>query len=62
MQDLDFMSVLEQVKLRKIQKDLRDIDRRIIAEPENKKLLKEKSKLANLYRQMTSKVVHKDLT
>ena len=62
MQDLDFMSVLEQVKIRKIQRDLRDIDRRIMAEPENKTLLKEKSKLVALYRQMTSKVVHKDLT
>jgi len=45
MQDLDFMSVLEQVKIRKIQRDLRDIDRRIMAEPENKTLLKERASL-----------------
>jgi DNA primase len=61
-QDLDFMAVLEQVKLRKIEKDLRDFDRRIMAEPENKNLQKEKNELNAIYRQMTSKIVPKDLT
>jgi hypothetical protein len=56
------MAVLEQVKLRKIEKDLRDFDRRIMAEPENKNLQKEKNELNAIYRQMTSKIVPKDLT
>jgi len=59
--DLDFEGVLKQVKLRKVQHDLAQLDRRIIADPANRQLLEEKQKLSNLYRQMTHRVIYKIL-
>ncbi len=60
--ELSFDASLEQVKLRKIQRDLAELDRRIMAEPQNLELLAEKKKIAAAYRRMTRKVVHKVLS
>ncbi|MGC9361814.1 MAG: DNA primase, partial [Candidatus Syntrophosphaera sp.] len=59
--DLDFEGVLKEVKLRKVQHDLAELDRRIIADPANRELLETKQKLSTLYRKMTRRVIHKIL-
>ncbi len=58
-QDMSFEDRLSQVKVRKIQRDMADLDRRIIADPSNMELLSQKQKLATLYRRMISAVVPK---
>jgi hypothetical protein len=50
---------LNQVRIRKLQRDLEEIDRKILAEPQNVELFKQKQELSRAYRRMTSKVVHK---
>ncbi|MBW6513263.1 MAG: DNA primase [Candidatus Syntrophosphaera sp.] len=59
--DMSFDAILTQVKLRKLQKDLGELDRRIIADPGNRDLLREKKELSQIYRRMTRKVVQKIL-
>jgi DNA primase len=62
LQDLSFAAVLSQVKLRKTQRDMLDLDRKIVADPNNLQLLEEKKRLTAAYRRMTRKVVHKILS
>jgi len=57
--DLRFGDTLNQVRIRKLQRDLEEIDRKILAEPQNVELFKQKQELSRAYRRMTSKVVHK---
>ncbi len=61
LQELDFSAILKQVKIRKTQRDLAELDRRISADPQNLSLLEEKKKLSDTYRRMTRKVVHRIL-
>jgi len=57
--EMRFEDTLNQVRIRKLQRDLEDIDRKILAEPQNVELFKQKEELNRAYRRMTSKVVHK---
>ncbi len=52
-----FEETLKQVKIRKIQRELDDIDRMINKEPQNMELFKRKTELSQTYRQMTKRVV-----
>jgi DNA primase len=61
LQDLNLPDLVEQVRLRKIQRDLEDLDRRISANPDDLQLLKQKEELSRNYRRLTPKVVHKIL-
>jgi DNA primase len=61
LQEMSFPAILTQVKLRKIQRDLASLDRRIMAEPDNLELFEQKKQLSIIYRRMTRKVVHKIL-
>ncbi len=54
LQDLSLKTLVDQVRVRKIQRDLEDIDRRILAEPGNFDLLRSKMELLNTYRNMIS--------
>lgn len=57
--NMRFEDTLNQVKIRKIQRELEEIDRKILAEPHDMELLKQKRDLKSAYRRMTNKVVHK---
>ena len=59
LQSMRFQDALAQVKIRKIQRELDDLDRMIKAEPQNMELLKQKERLSQMYRTMTRKVVNK---
>ena len=59
LQSMRFQDALAQVKIRKIQRDLDDLDRMIKTEPQNLELLKQKERLSQMYRTMTKKVVNK---
>ncbi|MDP2173288.1 MAG: DNA primase [Candidatus Cloacimonadaceae bacterium] len=61
LQMMRFEDALNQVKIRKLQRDLESIDRKIMSEPTDLELLKQKERLASQYRRMTRKVVHKIL-
>ncbi|HOC94940.1 MAG TPA: DNA primase [Candidatus Cloacimonadota bacterium] len=52
LQDMSLKTLVDQVRVRKIQRDLEDIDRRILAEPGNFDLLRSKMELLNTYRNM----------
>jgi replicative DNA helicase len=52
-----FEETLKQVKIRKIQRELDEIDRMINKEPQNVELFKRKTELSQTYRQMTKRVV-----
>ncbi len=54
---VEFGKALDQIRLRKLQRDMRDLDRRIQAAPEDIRLLEEKRKLALTYRSLSRKVV-----
>lgn len=54
-----FEDALKQVKLRKIQQELDNLDRMIDKDPQNMELFNKKASLARTYRQMTKKVVNK---
>ncbi|OQC69110.1 MAG: hypothetical protein BWX46_00815 [Candidatus Cloacimonetes bacterium ADurb.Bin003] len=56
-----FEDCLTGLRIRKVQRDLEEMDRAISKDPKNMELLKEKEKLALKYRQMTRKVVNKVL-
>ncbi len=56
---LRFEETLKQVKIRKIQQELDDIDRMINKEPQNVELFKRKTELSRTYRLMTKKVVNR---
>lgn len=62
LQEMSFKAVLDQVVLRKLQRDMLELDRRITAEPDNLKLLQQKKKLSQTYRSLTRKVVRGLLT
>ena len=62
LQDMRMDDILTQVRLRKIQRDMLDLDRRIMADPQNLELLGQKRELSQTYRRMTRKVVHKVLS
>jgi hypothetical protein len=49
---MSLKTLVDQVRVRKIQRDLEDIDRRILAEPDNYDLLRSKMELLNTYRNM----------
>ncbi len=59
LQEMSFETALAQLRLRKLQRELEDIDRRIKADPADRQLLEQKHKLSQTYRRMTRKVVHK---
>lgn len=59
MQELSFEDALTQVRIRKLQLDLELMDRKLINEPENLDLFKQKQSLSKEYKQLTRKVVHK---
>jgi len=61
LQQMRFEDCLTGLRIRKIQRDLEEMDRAISKDPNNLELLKEKEKLAIKYRQMTKKVVNKVL-
>lgn len=61
LQDMSLADMIAQVKVRKIQHDLEDINRKIMADPGNTALLLQKRKLSDTYRRMTRAVVHKIL-
>lgn len=63
-EDLQLMSLenlVNDIKLRKTQRDLEALDKAITEHPENLELLKQKSILSRNYRRMTKKVVNKVL-
>jgi len=59
LQHMRFEDCLSGLRIRKIQRDLDDMDRAIIKDPSNLELLKQKEKLTLAYRRMTPKVVNK---
>jgi len=61
LQQMCFEDCLTGLRIRKVQRDLEEMDRAISKDPKNMELLKEKEKLALKYRQMTKKVVNKVL-
>lgn len=54
---VEFGKALDQIRLRKLQRDMRDLDRRIQETPEDIRLLEEKRKLALTYRSLSRRVV-----
>jgi len=60
-QHMRFEDCLSGIRIRKIQRDLEELDRAIVKDPNNLELLKQKEKLAHSYRRMTRKVVNKVL-
>ena len=61
LQQMRFEDCLTGLRIRKIQRDLDEMDRDIIKDPNNLELLKQKEKLTLVYRRMTRKVVNKVL-
>jgi DNA primase len=59
LQNMRFGDTLLQVKIRKMQRDVDDLDRKILAEPHDLELLNQKQTLLRAYRLMTRKVVNK---
>lgn len=59
LQELRFEDTLVQVRIRKLQRDLEELDRKILSEPNNVGLLKEKQELRRIYRSMSSQIVRK---
>lgn len=59
LQNMRFEDALIQVKIRKMQRDVDDLDRKILAEPHDLELIKRKEELVRAYRLMTRKVVNK---
>ena len=59
LQHMRFEDCLSGLRIRKIQRDLDEMDRAIIKDPSNLELLKQKEKLTLTYRCMTRKVVNK---
>jgi DNA primase len=60
-QHMRFEDCLSGIRIRKVQRDLEELDRAIVKDPNNLELLKQKEKLAHSYRRMTRKVVNKVL-
>ncbi len=60
-QHMRFEDCLSGIRIRKLQRDLDEMDRAIVKDPNNLELLKQKEKLARSYRRMTRKVVNKVL-
>lgn len=60
-QHMRFEDCLSGIRIRKVQRDLDELDRAIVKDPNNLELLKQKEKLARSYRRMTRKVVNKVL-
>jgi len=60
-QHMRFEDCLSGIRIRKVQRDLEEMDRAIVKDPNNLELLKQKEKLAHSYRRMTRKVVNKVL-
>ncbi|MDY0151016.1 MAG: toprim domain-containing protein, partial [Candidatus Cloacimonas sp.] len=58
-QQMRFEDCLSGIRIRKIQRDLEELDRAIIKDPTNLDILKQKEKLVQSYRSMTRKVVNK---
>lgn len=54
-------SLIKDLKLRKLKRDLDGLDKAINGDPENLNLLKEKDKLSREYRRLTKRVVNKVL-
>ncbi len=61
LQQLDLKSLIKDLHLRKLQRDLEEIDKAINSDPANLELLKEKEKLSREYRKATKRVVNKVL-
>ncbi|MCK9310529.1 MAG: toprim domain-containing protein, partial [Candidatus Cloacimonetes bacterium] len=61
LQQMRFEDCLVGLRIRKIQRDLEEMDRAIIKDPNNLELLKQKETLNLAYRRMTRKVVNKVL-
>lgn len=61
LQQMRFEDCLSGIRVRKIQRDLEELDRAIIKDPQNLELREQKEKLAHSYRRMTRKVVNKVL-
>ncbi len=61
LQQMRFEDCLVGLRIRKIQRDLDEMDSAIIKDPSNLELLKQKEKLTLTYRRMTRKVVNKVL-
>ena len=61
LQQMRFEDCLIGLRIRKIQRDLEEMDRAIIKDPNNLELLKQKETLNLAYRRMTRKVVNKVL-
>ncbi len=61
LQQMRFEDCLVGLRIRKLQRDLDDMDRAIVKDPNNLELLKQKEKLTLVYRRMTRKVVNKVL-
>lgn len=59
LQDVKLVSLIRDLKLHKIERDLADLDDKINANPNNLELLKTKEKMSLEYRKMTKKVVNK---
>jgi len=57
LQSMSFKQALKQVRIRKIQHQMDELDRMIAKEPQNLELLKQKESLSQMYRSMTSRVV-----
>ncbi len=57
LQEMDLAGIVAQVKLRKILRDLEDIARKIMADPGNLGLLRQRTELSSAYREMTRAVV-----
>jgi len=62
LQEMSFSDVLNQVQMRKLQRDMLELDRKIQAEPDNLSLLEEKKKLSQAFNRLTKKVVRGLLT
>lgn len=58
-QDMQFEDTLIQVRIRKLQLDLEQMEARLRKEPHNLDLFKQKELLSREYKQLTRKVVHK---
>ena len=61
LQEMRFEDSLMGIRIRKLQRDIGELDRAIIKDPHNLELLKQKEKLAASFRGMTSKVVNRVL-
>ena len=59
LQEMRFEDCLFGLRVRKLQRDMEMLDRAIIKDPHNLELLKQKEKLARVFRSMTRKVVNR---